>query len=113
MRQPEPALNLCLLVVLPLSSPRLFLPPGFSLHSVCKSVRSILKRPAADESTQTVRPIRVGQECPQHGTAEELAAGPDLRRNRELSQPAIELAGAAVRVIGAAFKSQRKILCKK
>src|SRR5262249_32797869 len=86
--------------------------PGFCLHSVCKSVGSILKWDAAHESTQTIRPARVSQERAQHRTAEELAAGSDLRRNGELSQPAIELAGAAVGVIGTAFKRKRKILGK-
>src|SRR5215469_11953181 len=88
------------------------LPPGFCLHSVGKAICAILKWDAAHETTQTVRPVRISQECPQHGTAGELAASPDLWRNRELSQPAIELAGAAVGVIGTRLKRQRKVLGK-
>src|SRR5262249_11887273 len=49
----------------------------------------------------------------QHGTAEEFAPGTDLRSDRELSQPAVVLTGAAVGVVDARFERQRKIFREK
>src|SRR6266704_2651360 len=97
-----------------LESPFLFpplLPPGFRLHSVCKSVGSILERNSTNKSAQSIRPVRVGHVCPEHGAAEEFSSRPNLRSNRELAQPSvISRRNVAVRVIEPSFARQREVL---
>src|SRR5439155_3669129 len=87
------------------------LPPRFCLHSVCYAPRSILKRNSTNKSAQSIRPVCVSHECPEHRTAEELLSRPNLRSDGELAQPSIvSWRDLAVGVIESSFERQREIL---
>ena len=80
------------------------LPPRYGLHAVGEAILSILKRNSADEATEAVRPVCVGYKETQYGPAEELAACPDCRRDREFAEPPVVLTITAVRMIEPALK---------
>src|SRR4051812_39464609 len=85
--QSKPTVNL-LFLELPFS---VLLPPGFCLHSESEPVGSILEGNSAYKSPQSIRPVRVCEECSQNGTAEKLASRSNLWRDGNFSQPAIVL----------------------
>src|SRR6266403_5256245 len=96
----------------PFLSPPL-LPPGFCLHSVSKAVGSILERNSANKPAQSIRPVRVSEECAQNRTAEELLSRANLWSDREFSQPSvISRRDLAVRVIKPSLKCKGEILRK-
>src|SRR5262249_36355575 len=73
------------------------LPPGLRLQPVREPAGSVLEWGSAHETAEAVRPTGIRQKCPQDGAAEELATGSDLRCDRELAEPAIDLAIAVLR----------------
>ena len=82
------------------------LPPRFGLHAKSEATRSMLKRNSADEAPEIIRPGCVGCEDAHHGPAEELAACPDLRRDRVFAEPAVILTIPAARVIESALERE-------
>src|SRR5258705_9709755 len=88
------------------------LPPRFGLHAVGEAILSILKRNSADEATEAVRPVRVGCKETQYGSAEELAACPDLRCDREFAEPPAVLTITAARVIEPALEREGEMISK-
>src|SRR4029077_17834337 len=96
-----------------------WLPPCFRLHSIREPAGSVLEWNPAHQTTEPVRPIRISQKHTQRRPAEELAACADLRRDRELTEPAVELNIAvlrrdeAFRVVEPALKCKRKVFGEK
>src|SRR6267142_2171727 len=88
------------------------LPPRYGLHAVGEAILSILKRNSADEATEAVRPVCVGYKETQYGPAEEPAACPDLRRDRESAEPPVVLTITAVGVIEPALEREGEMICK-
>src|SRR4030095_2722672 len=95
---------------------------GYHQVSACNPYVSPLVRSSkghpAHQTSESVRPTGVCQKRPQHGTAEKLAASSDLRCDRELAEPAIELAIAGLcrnktlGVVEPSLKSERNIFCE-
>src|SRR5262245_43242493 len=76
---------------------RPLLPPSLRLQTVREPAGPVLKRNPAHQTSESVRPTGIRQKRPQDGSAEKLAASSELRCDRELAQPAIELAVAGLR----------------
>src|SRR4030095_7110470 len=88
------------------------LKPRLRLHSVREATGSILKRNSADQAPKAGRPVCVGCEEAKCGPAEELSVWRDLRCNREFTEPAVELAIIAARMIEAGLECEREVLTK-
>ncbi len=97
---------------------RAWLPPSLRLQPVREPAGSVLEGDPAHQTSESVRPTGVRQKRPQHGTAEKLAASSDLRCDRELAEPAIELAIAGLcrnktlGVVEPSLKGERNIFCE-
>src|SRR5262249_53344348 len=87
-----------------------YLPPRLGLNAISQATRSLLVGRSTDKAAESVRPVGVGQEGTQDRPAEELSSGSDLRRDRELAQPAIVLSAPAVGMIEAALERERDVL---
>src|SRR5713226_7084377 len=88
------------------------LPPCLRLHAVRQPIRFVLIGQSAYVSTESVRPVCISQERAQHRPAKELVAGADLRRDRELAQPAVVLTGAMC-VVESALERKRDVFREK
>src|SRR5262249_54421478 len=75
------------------------LPPCLGLNAVGEAARLVLEGDAAHEAAKPVGPAGVGDECTEHGPAEELPARCDLRGQGVLAEPALVLARAALGVV--------------
>src|SRR5262249_38361045 len=99
--------------------PRALLPPSLRLQTVRESARPVLKRNPAHQTSESIRPTAVRQKRSQYGTAEKLTTSSDLRCDRELAEPAVELAIAGLRsdktlgVVEPSLKSERNVFCEK
>ena len=95
---------------------RACLPPSLRLQAVGEPAGTVLKGDPAYETPEAVRPTPIRKKRSQYGTAEELAASTDLRRDSELAEPPIELpvpglrSDKTLRVIEPTLKRQGKIL---
>src|SRR5215475_7526639 len=94
------------------------LPPSLRLQPVCQPAGTVLEGGSAHETAEAVRPTAIREKRAQHWTAEELATSSDLRCDRELAEPAIELAVASRRryktlgVVKPSFQRKRNIFCE-
>ena len=95
------------------------LPPGFRLHAIGQTTRSVQIRLTAHKAAESIRPVCVSEKSAQHRPTEELPAGPDLRRDRKLAQPSFQVNFAVlcrnkpVGVIKSSLKRERDVFGEK